>query len=116
MSDSVQPQRRQPTGSPDPGILQARTLEWVAISFSAREAKFTETQRRMEVTKPWADLLEQHVDDLQTSCVNAHIERLMNEVCHPVAGVVFTDMVTDLERCSDHALNIAHALIDHTEH
>ena len=23
-----------PLGSPDPGILQARTLEWVAISFS----------------------------------------------------------------------------------
>ena len=23
-----------PPGSPDPGILQARTLEWVAISFS----------------------------------------------------------------------------------
>ena len=25
---------RSPTGSPVPGILQARTLEWVAISFS----------------------------------------------------------------------------------
>ena len=24
-----------PPGSPDPGILQARTLEWVAISFSS---------------------------------------------------------------------------------
>ena len=24
-----------PTGSPVPGILQARTLEWVAISFSS---------------------------------------------------------------------------------
>ena len=33
MSDSVQPQRRQgsPPGLPIPGILQARTLEWVAI-------------------------------------------------------------------------------------
>ena len=26
--------RRSPPGSPVPGILQARTLEWVAISFS----------------------------------------------------------------------------------
>ena len=34
MSDSVRPHRWQPTGSPVPGILQARTLEWVAISFS----------------------------------------------------------------------------------
>ena len=34
MSNSVWPHRRQPPGSPVPGILQARTLEWVAISFS----------------------------------------------------------------------------------
>ena len=34
MSDSVRPHRRQPTGSSVPGILQARILEWVAISFS----------------------------------------------------------------------------------
>ena len=33
MSDSVRPHRRQPTRLPVPGILQARTLEWVAISF-----------------------------------------------------------------------------------
>ena len=30
----MRPHRRQPPGSPVPGILQARTLEWVAISFS----------------------------------------------------------------------------------
>ena len=34
VSDSVRPHRRQPTRLPLPGILQARTLEWVAISFS----------------------------------------------------------------------------------
>ena len=34
MSDSVRPHRRQPTRLPIPGILQARTLEWVSISFS----------------------------------------------------------------------------------
>ena len=28
-----------PPGSPVPGILQAITLEWVAISFSSNEAK-----------------------------------------------------------------------------
>ena len=35
MSDSVWPHRRQPTRLPIPGILQARILEWVAISFSS---------------------------------------------------------------------------------
>ena len=34
MSHSVRPHRRQPTRSPVPGSLQARTLEWGAISFS----------------------------------------------------------------------------------
>ena len=34
VSDSVRPHRRQPSGSAVPGILQARTLQWVAISFS----------------------------------------------------------------------------------
>ena len=34
VSDSVQHHRRQPTRLPVPGILQARTLEWIAISFS----------------------------------------------------------------------------------
>ena len=34
VSDSVRPHRQQPTRLPVPGILQARTLEWVAISFS----------------------------------------------------------------------------------
>ena len=36
MSDSMRPHRLavQPTRLPRPGIIQARTLEWVAISFS----------------------------------------------------------------------------------
>ena len=34
MSDSVWPIDGSPPGSPVPGILQARILEWVAISFS----------------------------------------------------------------------------------
>ena len=35
VSDSVRPHRQQPPGSPVPGILQARILEWVSISFSS---------------------------------------------------------------------------------
>ena len=34
VSDSVRPRDGSPPGSSVPGILQARTLEWVAISFS----------------------------------------------------------------------------------
>ena len=35
VSDSVRPQRRQPTRLLRPGILQARALDWGAIAFSA---------------------------------------------------------------------------------
>lgn len=66
-------------------------------------------------TLPEAESLEQNVDDLQTDFINNHIERLMNDECDPVGGVLFTDMVNDLERCSDHAINIAYALFDHAE-
>ena len=33
------PRDGSPPGSPVPGILQARTMEWVAISFSMQESE-----------------------------------------------------------------------------
>lgn len=35
---------------------------------------------------------------------------MINEECEPLAGVIFTDIVTDLERCGDNAINVAYAL------
>lgn len=67
----------------------------------------TENLRRL----PEAERLEQCVDDMQDAFIQNHIDRLMQSGCDPLAGVIFTDMCTDLERCSDQALNIAHALV-----
>ncbi len=61
---------------------------------------------------PKAEELEQRVDDMQEQYIQNHIDRLMKENCDPLGGVVFTDMCTDLERCSDQAINIATALKD----
>ena len=60
-----------------------------------------------------AEDLEDLVDDTQETIIGNHVKRLMNATCNPMGGVVFTDMATDLERCSDHAINIATALSDH---
>ena len=57
--------------------------------------------------------LEKKVDKQEKQLINHHIERLMENKCEPIAGVIFSDMVTDLERCADHAINIAYALKDH---
>ena len=59
-----------------------------------------------------AEKQEQYVDDLQKEIVANHVQRLLNTKCNPLGGVVFTDMSSDLERCSDHAINIAFALND----
>ena len=56
VSDSVQPHRRQPTRLPVPGILQARTLEWVAISFSnawKSKVKVKSLSRVWLLVTPW---------------------------------------------------------------
>ncbi len=59
-----------------------------------------------------AEDLEEYVDVLQEQIVQNHVSRLMNNQCDSMGGVIFTDMSTDLERCSDHAINIATALSD----
>ena len=56
------------------------------------------------------EILEQHVDDHEKDLINNHIERIMNSLCNPLSAVIFSDLVTDLERCSDHAINLAYAL------
>ena len=60
---------------------------------------------------PEAEKKEDLVDDIQDEIVEAHAERLMAGNCDPLGGVIFTDLVTDLERCSDHAINIANSFI-----
>ncbi len=57
--------------------------------------------------------LESKVDKQEKQLINHHVERLMENKCEPIAGVIFSDMVTDLERCADHAINIAYALKEH---
>ena len=50
------PRDRSPPGSPVPGILQARTLEWVAISFSNEwkwKVKGKSLSRVQLVATPW---------------------------------------------------------------
>lgn len=54
--------------------------------------------------------LESQVDDQEKTLINNHVERLMRSKCDPLAGVIFSDLVTDFERCSDHAINLAYAL------
>jgi phosphate:Na+ symporter len=58
---------------------------------------------------PEVDRLEDMVDDLSVEYAKNHIGRLKAMDCKPKSGVIFIDMLSDLERSSDHAKNIAFA-------
>ena len=60
---------------------------------------------------PEARQAEQLVDDTRDTIVANHVKRLMKDRCDPQGGIIFTDMSNDLERCSDHAINIADAMV-----
>ena len=56
--------------------------------------------------------LEQIVDDLKERCRSSHIRRLQKGSCTIETGFVWLDILTDLERTSDHCANIAGSLLD----
>jgi len=55
--------------------------------------------------------LEEEVDKLSKEFIENHIDRLKTENCEPECGIVFTDMINDLERSGDHAYNIAYYIL-----
>ena len=72
----------------------------VSCAISARHDKNLDTIRK--VSK-----LEDEVDTLTEELRDKHIERLSTNICNPSAGVIFLDILSNLERVSDHAYNIA---------
>ena len=60
--------------------------------------------------------LEQVVDHLKTLLRDRHIARLKKGECSVEAGFVWSDLLTDLERTSDHCSNIALSIIDARDH
>ena len=72
------------------------------------EAFTTENLALAERVEP----LEQVVDDLSDALKLRHIARLKNGHCTIEQGFVLNDLLTDLERISDHCSNIAVAMIE----
>ena len=59
-----------------------------------------------------AQAMENMVDATKNRVEEAHIERMARKACDPTGGILFTDLCIDLERCSDHAINMAEAIRD----
>lgn len=56
--------------------------------------------------------LEDKVDEKEKELQKLHVQRLTRGECSPEAGMIFSDIVSGLERVADHATNIAFAIID----
>lgn len=74
------------------------------LTVRAFEAKDISLARRVEP-------LEEVVDTLRNEMKTRHVERLQEKICTIEQGFIFTDLLTDLERVSDHCSNIAVNLI-----
>ncbi|HHV38817.1 MAG TPA: Na/Pi cotransporter family protein [Tepidimicrobium sp.] len=57
-------------------------------------------------------LLEEEVDFLEQKYRANHINRLNKMLCTPSAGAVFLDLLSNLERVSDHSSNISLYILD----
>ena len=55
--------------------------------------------------------LEEVVDQLRTKLKSRHVKRLQRGMCTIELGFIFTDLLTNLERVSDHCSNIAVCLV-----
>ena len=60
--------------------------------------------------------LEQVIDHIKSILRNRHIARLKKGECSVEAGFIWVDLLTNIERISDHCSNIAVSIIDAHEH
>ena len=56
--------------------------------------------------------LEDAIDEKERELQKSHVERLTRNECTPEAGMLFSDIVSGLERVADHATNIAFSILD----
>ena len=54
--------------------------------------------------------LENKIDEKERELQQKHIDRLTQNACTPEAGMIFSDVVSGLERVADHATNITYSI------
>jgi len=90
-------------------VLSAAVTEILGLSLAAFLHDDPESAFQVEP-------LEQVIDQLKEQMRTRHILRMQQGVCSVEAGFVWSDLLTDLERTSDHCSNIAGCVIDMAHH
>ena len=77
---------------------------WTYNSLDAFEKKHEEHLRDILV-------LEEEIDEIERQLQEAHVDRLTRGECDAETGMIFTDVVSNIERVADHATNIAFSIM-----
>ena len=86
-------------------VLREAVTEILDLSFQA----FSKDDfHSAQMTEP----LEQVIDKLKEELRTRHLIRLQNRECSVAAGFIWSDLLTDLERVSDHCSNISGCVLD----
>lgn len=88
------------TGKADLESISASVLKSFQYAIDARQNGNMDSVRKVSQ-------YEDDVDNQEEELREKHIERLSSGECVPSAGVVFLDIISNLERVSDHAYNLA---------
>lgn len=56
--------------------------------------------------------LEDAIDEKEREIQQSHVERMANGTCSAEAGMIFSDIISGLERVADHAVNIAFCMYE----
>ena len=89
--------------------VTAAIREILSLALKAFERRDTDIASQVEP-------LEQVIDTLKEQMRTRHILRMQQGQCSIEAGFVLSDLLTDLERTSDHCSNIAGCIIDASRH
>ena len=92
-------------GRKDLGVLTGALLEITDMAVQAIVSDSVMLASRIEP-------LEEVIDDLVFAIRNAHVNRLKDGRCTIEAGFILSDLLTDMERVSDHCSNIATAVFE----
>lgn len=85
-------------------ILETAVSDILEMSVTAFITNDAELARRVEP-------LEEVINGLRMELKNRHLRRLQQDKCTMELGFIFSDLLTNLERVSDHCSNIAVCLI-----
>lgn len=89
--------------------LAARVTSMLEKSIHIVDKQITDPDIISEV-----EVLESQVDDLSEALADHHMDRVKNKKCTPKNGMLYLDMLNNLERIADHADNLASS-VDRTE-